>query len=248
MPFVVMLGKKVTMNVAKSAIWIPACHLSSNTLLPKKGLNKWTWDLRRQGIKCVDDITLFAGFKGPHVTPGNYRARFWVGKAEQTVAFQVKMDPRLSATNEEIQFWSERLAEVEGLLNESLGSLENIHRAKRQIEALKKEYPGDVELQKVASDALEQIVAWDGEIIQVLHQTYEDEDAWETKLVGQLRYLMDVIDETGAPVTGGALLRLEDLRNEWGLRQSELLAMKTEYIDVINEWAQQKGIPYVMAP
>ncbi len=67
-------------------------------------------------------------------------------------------------------------------------------------------------------------------------------------LVGQLRYLMDVIDETGAPVTGGALLRLDDLNSEWLLRQSELLAIKTEYIDVINEWAQQKGVPYVMAP
>lgn len=214
----------------------------------KKGLNKWTWDLRRQGIKCVDNITLFAGFRGPHVRPGNYSARFSVGKAEQTVEFEVKMDPRLSATNEEIQVWSERLAEVEGLLNESLGSLENIRRAQRQIEALKKEYPGDAELQKNAKEAVEQITAWDGKIIQVLHQTYEDEDAWETMLVGQLRYLMDVIDVTGAPVTGGALLRLEDLKSEWRLRQSELLAIKTEYIDVINEWAQQKGIPYVMAP
>ncbi len=214
----------------------------------KKGLNKWTWDLRSQGIKCVDDITLFAGFKGPHVTPGNYSARIWVGKAEQTVAFEVKMDPRLSATNEEIQFWSERLAEVEGLLNESLGSLESIRRAKWQIEALTKEHPGDADMQKVAAEAVEQIAAWDGKIIQVLHQTYEDEDAWETMLAGQLRYLMDVIDETGAPVTGGALLRLEDLKNEWQLRQSELMAIKTEYIDVINEWAQQKGIPYVMAP
>ena len=214
----------------------------------KKGLNKWSWNLRGQGIKCVDDITLFAGFEGPHVPPGKYSARFTIGKAEQTVDFHVKMDPRLSATNEEIQFWSDRLTEVEGLLNESLVSLENLRRAGRQIEALKKDYPDDASLQKTAAAALGQIAAWDGRIIQVLHQTYEDEDAWETKLAGQLRYLMDVIDYTGAPVTGGALLRLEDLKAEWGERQSELIDIKTEYIDVINEWAQHKGIPHVSAP
>jgi hypothetical protein len=81
-----------------------------------------------------------------------------------------------------------------------------------------------------------------------LHQTYEDEDAWETMLAGQLRFLLDVIDSTGAPVTGGALLRLVDLKVEWGERQAELQAIKTGYIDVINEWAQRKGVPHVALP
>ncbi len=89
------------------------------------------------------------------------------------------------------------------------------------------------------------ITAWDGRIIQVLHQTYEDEDAWETMLVGQLRYLMDVIDYTGAPVTGGALLRLADLKAEWAQRQAEMQLIRSEYIDVINQWAQKQGVPHV---
>jgi hypothetical protein len=59
---------------------------------------------------------------------------------------------------------------------------------------------------------------------------------------------MDVIDETGAPVTGGALLRLEDLKSEWSQRHAELQSINTTYIDVINAWARQKGIPYVTSP
>jgi len=82
----------------------------------------------------------------------------------------------------------------------------------------------------------------------VLHQTYEDEDAWETMLAGQLRFLFDVIGDTGAPVTGGSLLRLEDLKSEWAERQAELRTIKTNYIDVINKWAQEKGVPYVTSP
>ena len=34
-------------------------------------------------------------------------------------------------------------------------------------------------------------------------------------LDGQLRYLMDVIDGTGPPVTDGAMTRLPDLTAEW---------------------------------
>lgn len=214
----------------------------------KKGLNKWTWDMKRQGITCIENITLFAGFNGTRVAPGSYNARISAGKAVQTVSFQVKMDPRVSVSNEEIQFWSERLIEVGNLLNDSLVSLGDARRAQRQIKALMKEYPTDQDLQLTGATAVEKITAWDGKIIQVLHQTYEDEDAWETMLAGQLRYLLDVIDDTGPPVTGGVLLRLEGLKREWAERQKELQAIKTSYIDVINEWAQQRGIPHVTSP
>jgi photosystem II stability/assembly factor-like uncharacterized protein len=214
----------------------------------KKGLNKWTWDLKRQGIDCVDKITLFAGFDGPRVAPGQYSARISVGKDVQSVSFQVDMDPRVRATDEEIQFWSERLSEVYGLLNIALGSLEDLRQAKGQIQNLMKDSPADENLHRIGAGAMEKITGWDGQIIQVLHQTYEDEDAWETMLAGQLRYLMDVIDESGAPVTGGALLRLEDLKAEWGERQAELQMIKAEYIDVINEWAQERGVPHVTSP
>lgn len=214
----------------------------------KKGLNKWAWDMRRQGIKCIGNITLFAGFNGPRVAPGNYSARISVGEAAQTVFFQIKMDPRVSATNEEIQIWSERLTEVSSLLSDSLSSLEAARQAQRQIKALMTEHPADKDLQRTGATAVEKITAWDGKIIQVLHQTYEDEDAWETMLAGQLRFLLDVIDKTGAPVTTGALLRLDDLKEEWAERQAELQAIKTGYIDVINAWAQQQGIPHVTPP
>jgi len=214
----------------------------------KKGLNKWTWDMRRKSLKCIDNITLFAGFDGPRVVPGNYSARLTVGEAAQTVSFQLEMDRRITATDEEIQFWSERLTEVSDLLNESLGSLEDARQAQQQIKTLMKAYPADKDLQKTGAAAVEKITAWDGRIVQVLHQTYEDEDAWETMLSGQLRFLFDVIDNTGAPVTGGSLLRLEDLKAEWAERRTELRAIKTDYVDVINDWAQQQGVPHVNSP
>ncbi|MBT8072914.1 MAG: glycosyl hydrolase [Xanthomonadales bacterium] len=214
----------------------------------QKGLNKWSWNLKRNGLKCVADITLFAGFDGPRVVPGDYQARVSVGMVEQTVPITLRMDARLSASSEEIQFWSERLAEVQRMINDSLASLEQIRKSKRQIESLMLDYPEASELQSAGTAAIEKINAWDHEIIQLRHQTYEDEDAWETKLAGQLRYLMDVIDATGAPVTGGALLRLEDLKAEWAERRAELQAIRRDHIDAINEWATEQGVPYVTSP
>lgn len=214
----------------------------------KKGLNKWTWDKHRQGIKCIENITFFYGFDGPSIAPGVYSARLSVDETVQTVSFSVDKDPRLTATDEEIDFWSERLQKLSGTLNDILTNLDAIRGSQRQIEALMAKYPGDKKLQQAGITAVELITEWDAKIIQVLHQTGEDEDAWETMLAGQFRFLMDVIDETGAPVTEGALQRLDSLKAEWSQRLAELQAIKTGYIDGINKWAQQQGVPHVASP
>jgi hypothetical protein len=103
-------------------------------------------------------------------------------------------------------------------------------------------------LQQAGQAALEAIERWDHEIIQPLHETYEDEDAWETRLAGQVRYLLDVIDYSGAPVTDGALQRLGDLQAEWARLKSELARIRLEHIGPINDRARELGLPHVTNP
>lgn len=214
----------------------------------EKGLNKWVWDMRHNPVHCTEDAYLFGGFSGPRVAPGHYTAKLQSGNFEQSVAFDIEMDSRVSASNEEIQFWSETTTEVAGLLDATLKSLDEARSSRGQIEALMDKYPDDQELQTAASAAVEKLTAWDGEIVQVLHETYEDEDAWETMLAGQFRYLLDVIDDSGAPVTGGALLSLESMKKIWVQRQQELQAISKDYVDPINEWARSKDIPHISSP
>jgi photosystem II stability/assembly factor-like uncharacterized protein len=211
----------------------------------KKGLNKWTWDTRQDGVTCIEDIALFAGFGGPGVVPGDYRIRVTAGGQQRTVPVTLTPDPRIKASAEEIRDWSMRVEETANLLSDVLSGLDNLRQAQDQIEALMADYPDREDLQRMGALASERISAWDAEINQVLHQTYEDEDAWETKLAGQIRFLLDVIDNTGAPVTEGALLRLADLNAEWKALESEMWNIQGEYIDAINNWANEKGIPHV---
>jgi hypothetical protein len=214
----------------------------------KKGLNTWYWDFKRDGIVCIEDIALFAGFDGPMVPPGKYTVRVSFDDAAQTVPVSLSMDPRITASEEEIDAWSGHVEDVTALLNEVLISLDSVRTAKKQIEALMADYPENSDLQLAGSEAGRKIAGWEAEINQVLHQTYEDEDAWETKLAGQLRFLLDVIDGTGAPVTEGALLRLADLKSEWRQRKTELQDIRSNHIEPINEWAREHGIPHVNTP
>jgi hypothetical protein len=213
-----------------------------------KGLNKWTWDFRRNGVHCIEDVKIFAGFGGATVLPGEYRARVSQGGRSAEASFTIVADPRLTATPEQMQEWSARLDETATLLDEILRRLGEARKASGQVQALMADYPDDAELQQAGQAAVDAITAWDHLLIQHLHETYEDEDAWETMLAGQVRYLMDVIDGTGAPITGGQLERLADLQDEWQQRRGELQTITEQHLAPLNDWARARGVEHVAVP
>ena len=148
----------------------------------KQGLNKWTWDLRRDGIACIEDVDLFAGFDGPRVPPGEYRARVSVGGASAEAPFSLVPDWRVTASPAEVSAWSARLEETAALLDEVLRVLDAVRAARIDVEGLMADHPGDAELQQAGARAIEALTAWDRLINQHLHQTAEDEDAWDAEL------------------------------------------------------------------
>jgi hypothetical protein len=193
-------------------------------------------------------LALFEGFDGPRVVPGEYRARVTIGELSETVSFAVAQDPRLTATDEQIQEWAARLADVRALMTESLLRLDEARAARDRIEELMSRYPDAGDLRQAGESAIERIGTWEAEINQMKHETYEDEDAWESKLAAQLRYLLDVIDDTGAPVTDGAMRRLADLRAEWATRERELADIVATDIRAVNAWAHRNDVEHVPLP
>ena len=93
--------------------------------------------------------------------------------------------------------------------------------------------------------AVSEMGAWESRITQIKHETYEDEDAWATMLAGQIRFLLDGMEVSGAPVTAGALDRLRDLQAEFGELEREKARIENELVAAINRWARERGIPYV---
>jgi hypothetical protein len=214
----------------------------------EKGLNKWGWNLRNESIRCIPDILIFAGFDGAREVPGRYQAKIQIGEHQETVEFTVEQDPRSTASTSDIADWGERLDQVSRMMNDVLARLHNLRTARKQIKALMSDHTADPNVQRMGSAAISAIGSWEAQITQIKHQTYEDEDAWETMLDGQLRFLLDVIDSTGPPVTDGAMTRLTDLTAEWQDRLEELDAISDQHISPINTWARREGIDHVRVP
>ena len=214
----------------------------------EKGLNKWSWNLKRENITCIEDIALYVGFAGPQALPGEYRARISIGDFEDTTHFTVAQDPRSTASDDDIRDWGATLTELSDLTSQMLTHLDNVRTARTQVQALMEQYADDEQIQFLGIVAMENIGAWEAKITQLKHKTLEDEDAWETMLAGQLRYLTQVIERTGAPVTDGAIDRLNDLKSEWAVREAELLDIEEDNLDPINTWARERGVSHVKRP
>ena len=63
-----------------------------------------------------------------------------------------------------------------------------------------------------------------------------------------IRHVLDVVDEAGAPVAAGSLLRLDDLKSQWAERKAELADITATDIATINDWASANGVPHAAPP
>jgi len=156
-------------------------------------------------------------------------------------------DPRVTATEAEWVAWNARLDETADLLNAIQTSVGYLREAGEDIRMLMNDHSDSSELEAAGTAALNAMEAWDHQITQPLHDTMEDEDAWETRLAGQVRFLLDVIEDSRPPLTGGALERLVDLKEQWAGLEAELAEIKTSHIAPINTWAKDHQIPHVSA-
>ena len=209
------------------------------------GLNHWNWRGNTQPFPCVENMTLYAGLHGPSAPPGDYTARVTANGHSAEVAFELAGDPRRTASEPEVAAWRARVDETAGLLRSLLLDLGALRSTAAQVAALIERHPEQDWLIEAGTETLASIEAWDHQVIQPLHETYEDEDAWETMLAGQLRYLLDAIDDSGAPVTRGALDRLADLRADVEALHAEKTRILEEQVASINRWAEENGIPHI---
>ncbi len=211
----------------------------------RQGANRWTWDMRGDGLHCIDDIRIFEGFGGAFVKPGDYTARVAIGDAEDTVSFTLVPDRRVEATAAEFGEVERHVARLTGLMNELLDGLGAIRKARGQVEALMAAFPDAEALQTTGRSAVDRLTAWEEEVVQVDFETYEDEDNLPGKLVKQVRHLLDVIDYAGPPVAAGALARLADLEARWAELEAELAEIESSDVSAVNTWARDSGVPHV---
>ncbi|WP_299528687.1 glycosyl hydrolase [uncultured Lutibacter sp.] len=141
-------------------------------LTVKKGANTFNWDMQYPDAEKVEGMILWwASLNGPKALPGDYKVVLSKnGKEVFKETFTLKLDPRSSASPEDLQEQFTFIIEIQEKLTEIHKTLKNITKIKAQVKQLKSSIT-DKEKNKEIIELADKIVKDLTEYENVLYQT-----------------------------------------------------------------------------
>ncbi len=199
-------------------------------LKPEAGLNRFVWDLRYQEAHRVPGYYLWeygGGARGPVATPGRYQVRLTVGTQTQTMALEVKLDPRVNISQADLDQQLSLQLQIREELNHVYDAVNQIQDVRLQLAGLKRRLPESVSAKTIstsADDLERKLVTLRDQLINLSISANEDSLAYPPQLDTKLAYLaMDVGTADSAP-TEAEQVEFDKLKRQ----TAELLGRWTE--------------------
>lgn len=222
----------------------------SPQLLPgKKGINRFTWNLRRETLPAVDNVFAFGDYSGSRVAPGKYGIKLLT--ETDTLSIEAEL---LQVPNQKYSgiVWNEQqtmLTNIESMIKEMHESVNAMRSAKGQLQGyqkLLKDNESAEYLLDSAKSLIGKITKWEKNLIQPKQKTFQDVINFQNKLNTQMMSLKSFVDVADPRVTQGAKDRYEDLKSEWTGFADE----KSQLIDVelkaFNDLYRELDLPAVI--
>lgn len=212
----------------------------SAALLPaKKGVNRFTWDLKRETLPAVDGVFALGDYSGSRVAPGTYTIRLMTPNDTVSTTADLLAIPSKSYSKSDWNEQQSMLMSIEGMIKEMHESVNTMRSAKSQLntyQELLKENAEAKNLLDTAKALVAKIEKWENQLIQPKQKTFQDVINFQNKLNSQLMSLKSFIDVADPRVTAGAKDRFEDLKVEWdsyAKRKTQLIEVELKAFNTI---------------
>jgi hypothetical protein len=166
------------------------------------GANRFVWNLRYPDATKLPDHKGRMGtdqlVAGPVVVPGTYRVDLKVGDKTYTQSFEVVKDPRVSATQDDLQIQFDLLLQVRDKLSETHETILQIRHIREQANALAKYVEGLASAQAVkdaAKKLSDELCAIEDELVQIRS---EDPRSFPSRLNTRMAALASFADSADA--------------------------------------------------
>ncbi len=170
---------------------------------PTAGLNRFVWDLRYEPVPQVPGYYLFEytrGESGPLALPGTYQVRLTAGDKTYTEPLQLKLDPRVQVSPEDLEKQFTLLRSIHRDLANVYNTVNQMLDLRTQLKGLSGRLPeGDASSAQIvrASEALDKkIQAAQDLLIDMRITSSEDSLAYPLGLDGKLSTLATTVEGT----------------------------------------------------
>jgi len=223
-------------------------------VIPKQaGANRFVWDLRYPDAHDVDPpAILWAGStRGPLAVPGHYQVRLTVGDQTLTQPFEVIEDPRVTATQQELEAQFQLLLRIRDKLSETHDAVNQIRALRTQAEDWSRRAAGQPNGEQVveAAKALAQtLTTVEEELIQVKSKEMEDPLNFPIRLNNKLAALGSIVDTADAQPTDQAQQTYAELASGIDQQLGELREVLADDVARFNALVREVNLPALALP
>ena len=217
----------------------------------KKGLNRFVWNLRGQGMPTIDNVYIEGSYSGRKIVPGTYTVLLKVDGVEQTTGLQLHADPRTNSTAAEYAAQDELLAKLEKDVTDIHVAVTRMRGLTKQINDMVKLVENDnskSEMVTLSKSLIKKISEWEGKLIQPKSQSYDDVINFVNKLSANIIFVHGEVNSNVPYVTAGQKARYEELHAEWLVYQKEMEQLMNKDVADFNALCRTLSIANVILP
>jgi photosystem II stability/assembly factor-like uncharacterized protein len=198
----------------------------AQVLPAKKGMNRFLWDFKGNGITPdIPGAFVWGDYRGNKLPPGEYKARLYVNNLETSTTITVLQDPNLNVNPADWKIQQETLAHMNATISDMHKSVNDLRKVSAQLdhmETVLKDAPGSKDVLEAGQSLNKKIKDWESTIVETRIQNGQDVINWPSKLNAEYFNLRALADSHDPRITQGMKQRLSDLDSQWALRKTEL--------------------------
>ena len=215
----------------------------------EQGANRFVWNMRLTGAREVPGAAMWFGFLGgPVVPPGTYRVRVTVGEDARDRPFEIRKDPRITATDADLLEQFELLRRVRDKITEVHDAVLDVRDLRDQVQqwmARAEGVSGGGALAGAAKELRSELDAVEDELIQWRAHAYEDTFHFPIRLNNKLATVADLANMADAAPTRQTHEVFAELGSRADAQLARLRDIKTHGCAMFSDALKKLGVPLI---
>ncbi|HKJ34136.1 MAG TPA: YCF48-related protein [Balneolales bacterium] len=226
---------------------------TDGVLTTNDGMNRFVWNLRYPEVENPPNRVLGSSggtLKGAHVVPGTYKVSLSVDGKNMTQTFTVRKDPRIEASQSDLEAEFQLLRKIHKKQNETAKAINQIIAARKQINGFLtklNKYPEVEKIRTAAQPILHELKAIQDTLYQKNIHNPEDDLNYPVKLYIKLASLDAYVQSSFDRPPKQMYDLYKDLSSKLNAQFAKLKPILNEQVPKFNQMVKQMQIPAVYA-
>ena len=206
------------------------------------GLNRFVWDMRYpDGTDLTNGSHLFGGnLRGPMAVPGTYQVRLAVSGETTSASFDIRKDPRVTATREDLQAQFDLLIAIRDGVSDAHTAANQILAAKEHVQNLSTE---DANIETQAREVDLKLTAVLDELVELRFRGIDDQMlVYPLQLNAKIVSLQRVVASAERRPTDQSVEVFRVLRSQLDTQLRKLDAIIADEVKALNRALRKSGL------